>query len=278
MTFEGFSEEDYDELPARPRLLETKLRALDNLKRNGVCLTLAHTISRAEQRDPARLRRVIASLARYSMKESFVNGVTIQAVTAVGSSRDLLPEDVMPIDAVMDEIVAASPVPMQRRDVYLSAQLLHLLSRIFELPLCEYRQAAVLLRDGDRWMGIDAFLDCDRLQRRLDARVHTVPAPRWKLLARLAIDLLASARLSRMPGMARLGLQVLPLFTRRWDYSSIPHSILPLNAGTTCDRYNLDLSVAARCEKTFHSQLGASVWKESASETFVRQLRERASN
>ncbi len=175
----------------------------------------------------------------------------------------------------MDEIVAASPVPVERNHVYVAAELLHLISRILDLPLCEYRQAVILLRQGQRWVGIDTFLDCDRLQRRLKARIGGMPQRRWEIALRLAIDLLFCARFSRLLGMARLGFQALPLFLRRWDYAAIPATILPLNAGTTCDRFNLDLTVAERCEKTFYTQQGEKTWKEPASRMWIRHLRER---
>jgi uncharacterized Fe-S cluster-containing radical SAM superfamily protein len=275
MTFEGFAPEDYEALPPVADLRETKLAALATLERVGVSVTLAHTISTAEQADPERLRRVLAALARYAMEKSFIHGLTVQAITAVGAARDLPGEGVMSVDAVTDAIVAACPVPVARSHAYLAQELLHLVSRVFDLPLCEYRQAVILLRPGEEWVGLDHFFDCDRLQRRLEARAAHGPASRPELLRRLLVDLLASARPLRLPALVRMGVQLLPLFVKRWDYASIPHCILPLNAGTNCDRYNLDQTVAHRCEKTFHTQRGDEVWKEPGGAMFIRHLHER---
>ena len=272
MTFEGFAARAYDHLPV-PNLLETKLAALGNFRKYGTPVTLGHTISPAEQHDKKRAREEMRSIMEFGMRERFARGLTFRSLAALGGTRHLAPEEVLSVDQVMDEVAAASPVPIRRRDAYLSQRLVNVMARIFGLPSCEYVQTAVLFQRGGQWVGLDHFFDCDRLERRLDERIGRWPVTRIGLLAAFLVDLLASARPARVPALIGLGLGVLPMFTNRFDFASIPAGILPLNASTVCDRHNLDSSVARRCEKIVLSQVGGDVVKETTSQMAVRYLR-----
>jgi hypothetical protein len=69
-----------------------------------------------------------------------------------------------------------------------------------------------------------------------------------------------------------MAAKTLPIFMRRYDFASIPKTILPLLSISICDRYNLDESIARRCEKTVHSRVGGETIEELCSEMFIRQL------
>lgn len=274
MTLEGFADEDYAHLRI-PRAREKKLAALANLERRAVATTIGHTIVSAEREDRPRLRRVIRAIVEHAMGHRFVTGVTFAAVAALGGSRGAPPDEVMSVDQVMDEIHRSFPVAMPRRDVYLSQRLTQCVARIFGLPMCEYHQAALLFRSRHGWRTLGDYLDCARLEARLDARVARGPSGRAALAAGLAADLLASSRLAELPGLARLGLSIAPLFVRRLDYREIPEDILPINAGTVCDPHNFDASVARRCEKGAASTVGDRIVRETVSQMVMRQVAER---
>lgn len=274
MTFEGFDEADYEHLRI-PRLKEKKLAALANLSRLGVSATLGHTIAPEVQHDRARVQRIFRSLIEYGMEQPFVRGITFQGTAALGGSRFRSGEELLSVDHVMDEIVAASPVPMKRRDVYLSQRIVHLLARIFDLPMCSYVQAAVLFKTDAGWVAIDHFFDCDALERRLDARLARGRAGRAKMLGDLVADLLASARPAHVVALARIGTKLLRVFANRYEFSSIPATILPLISITVCDAHNLDSSVARRCEKSVHTRREGQALDESCSDMMLGRLRER---
>ena len=139
MTFEGFHERDYEHLPGR-NLLNTKLSALENLKKHEVPITLGHTIELAEQHDKERARAGMREIMEFGMTESFVRGLTFRSLAALGGTRHLGPEEVMSVDQVMDLVVEACPVPISRRDAYLSQRLVQVMAYIFGLPCCEYVQ------------------------------------------------------------------------------------------------------------------------------------------
>ncbi len=274
ITLEGFSPQDYAHLPA-PRVRERKLAALEHLAKHRVPSTIGHTIEPSEQHDREGLRTHLRQLIAYAMSHEFVRGVTFQGTAALGGMRHATADDVWSVDQVMDEIVAAIPFSVARRDVYLTQRLVHLVAKLFGLPMCEYVQTAVLFRVGERWVGLDHFFDCDKLERRLDMRLEEWSTTSRKLLRALAADMVACARASRVPSLAWFGLQLLPVFFNRYDFASIPRSILPLVSISVCDRYNLDSHVARRCEKMVHLQVGERAVTQSCSDMMIRQLRER---
>lgn len=271
MSFEGFSERAYQHLPGH-NLRSTKLAALENLKKHSVPITLGHTISLEEQADKSRCLAEMRSIMEFGMREKFVRGLTFRSLAALGGVRHLGPEEVMSIDQVMDWVVEACPVPISRRDAYLSQRLVQAMARIFGLPSCEYVQTAVLFRRGDSWVGIEELFNCDRLERRLDARATQWPQSRSRAIAAFAADLLASVRPTRITTLMSLGMKVLPMFTNRYDFAAIPDCILPLNASTVCDRHNLDSSVARRCEKTVFYQNDGLTVTETTSQMAVRHM------
>jgi organic radical activating enzyme len=275
MTFEGFEDADYTHLPIR-RLREKKLAALANLEKHGLATSLGHTIVIDQAPGPQDgLRRSLRALIEYAMTHDYVRALTFQGTVGLGSARDLRSDEVMSVDRVMDEMVDALPIPYPRKHVYLIQRLVHLTARIFRLPICEWVQMAVLFRTGNRWVGLNHFLDCEALERRLDAIVAALPSSRAVLFVRLATAVLASARPAHLGQLFMMAARTLPIFFKRYDFASIPKTILPLLSISICDRYNLDESIARRCEKTVHSRVGEETIEELCSEMFIRQLRNR---
>jgi pyruvate-formate lyase-activating enzyme len=276
MTFEGFGPECYAHLPVA-RVRERKLAALENLAKHRIATALCLTFDPARSRLPAQVRRAtMRSVIDYAMTHDFVRALAFQSAVAVGGARDLPAGEVLSVDCMMDDIVAALPVAAERRHMYVAQKLMGLATALLRLPLCENSQFAMLFRVGDRWVGLDHFLDCDALDRRLDERLRTAPVTRARLLRALTTDVLATARLRRLPSLARLAWQVLPVFWRRFDLSRVPRSILPLASTTACDRYNYDASLARRCDKWGSSMVRGEVVHELLSTMTIRQLRERA--
>ncbi len=273
-TFEGFGDGDYAHLRI-PHARQKKLDALAHLARHGAAITLAHTITIAEQADRPHLRRIMRAIISYAMGQRAITGVTFSAVAALGALRGRSADDEMPVDEVMDEIVRAMPLPIDRRHVYLAQRITHAVARLFGLPMCVYHQAALLLRAGDGWHGLDHFLDCERLEARLDTRLDGWPASRAGIFAALASDLALTARPARAPALAKLGLGVLPLFLGGLDYREIPDGILPINAGTVCDPHNFDATVARRCEKLAYSAVDGDTVVETVSQMVMRHLGDR---
>ncbi len=274
MSFEGFTEDEYEHLGI-PRARERKLQTLQNLARLGIPVTLSHTITAAEQDDPARLRRVMRSLIEHAMRDRTIGALNFQALSALGASRDRASSESMSVDRVMDRIVDALPVPVERSHVYVTQQLVQWISRLYGLPMCKYHQAIVLVQSRGAWASIDHYLDCKKLDRKLEAREGAWPTSRLALGAALGADVLSCMRPGRLGESAELAAKLFGLFARRLDNASLPSCLLPVNAGTTCDRNNFDASIGRRCEKWSYSQLGDHVHPETISQMTMRLVRKR---
>ncbi|MCX6916361.1 MAG: radical SAM protein, partial [Verrucomicrobia bacterium] len=274
ITFEGFEDENYGHLRVR-RLIDLKLAALANLKKHAVPTALAHTVNLDEQRDEDRLRRTIRAIIEFAMKERFVSGVSFTSVTALGASRNNRPDEVLSVDRLMDRLLAACLVAIERNHVYLTQQIALYVGRILDVPMCEYKQAAMLFRRGGRWVGINDLFDCQRLERRFDRRIEQPRVGRFRQLLGLVADLAASARLSRLLWLAGLAGRMLPLLWSGLDYRKIPKEILLLNVSTTCDPNNFDASVARRCERPTYSVSDTGVRTRLGAHLLIDFLRER---
>lgn len=275
MTFEGSAPDDYAHLPGA-RLREKKLAALAHLEKHRVSCVLGHTIVPG-QSDGDR-RRQLRALIELAMARPFIRGFTFQGAMALGGARHLGADEVLSVDRVMDHVVDAMPIPYQRREAYLAQRLVHLVARVFDLPMCSFVQAAPIFRVGGGWVGLAHLFDLDELERRLDARMDAWQDTRRQLPRALASDLARAARPGRLPSLLRLGLQTLPVFLRDYDFANVPPSVLPLVSITVCDRHNYDASVARRCEKATHTRVDGQIVQETCSEMVIRHLRERTAS
>lgn len=273
MTFEGFDEEDYAHLPGR-RVRDRKLQALAHLERHDVPTTLGRTLLRDD--DPERVGRSLRALIEFASRHDFVRGLTFQGTMALGAEREAGATGALSVDRVMDLVVEALPIPYPREQAYVVQRMVHVLARVFDLPICLYVQTAVLFREGGRWVDLGHYLDCDRLRDRLDRRIASWPTSRARLLAGLAWDVLASARPRRWWALFRQAVRILPIFLRRYEFARIPKSVLPLLSITVCDPVFVDAAVARRCEKGVHTLVDGRVVTELCSEMALRHVRERA--
>jgi len=215
------------------------------------------------------------SMIEFSMKERFVSGVSFTPVTALGGSRSLRPEEVLSVDLLMDHLLASCPVAVERNHVYLGQQTAFFLGRILDVPMCEYKQAAMLFRRGGRWVGINDLFDCQRLERRFNRRIERPRVGRFRQLLGLVADLAASVRLSRLPWLAGLAARTLPLLWSGFDYRRVPKEILFINASTTCDPNGFDSSIARLCERPSYSMAGTRSRNGLSAHLLIEFLRER---
>jgi molybdenum cofactor biosynthesis enzyme MoaA len=274
MTFEGFDATDYAHLGVAG-VRERKLAALANLERLGMATTLGLTVGRRTPRDV--MRRRIAALISYAAGHDFVRGLAFQGTRALGSARNEGQDGSLSVDEVMDRVIDAAPVRASRTQVYVTQKLIYVLARALRLPVCEYVQATVLLRRGrGGFASLDDLFDCERLDRALDRRIAAAGDGGPALVAGVAADLAACARLSGVPLMLRRGLEILPVFVGRWDFARIPRSVLPLLSITVCDAYIYDGDVARRCERSVHSRVREADVRELCSDMMIRHLREAA--
>jgi len=275
ITFEGFDVGNYAHLRDR-RLADLKLAAIANLKKHGVPMALAHTVNLDDQRDEDRLRRTMRSIIEFTMQERFVSGCTFTSVTALGAARSNRPEEVLSVDRLMDRLLAACPVAIERNHVYLGQQAAFFVGRIVDVPMCEYKQAAMLFRRGGKWVGLNDLFDCQRLERRFDRRIAGPRLGRFRQLLGLIADLAASVRLSRLPWLAGFAVKTLPLLWSGLDYRRIPKEILLLNVSTTCDPNGFDASIARRCERPSYAMAGNRLRTGLSAHLLIEFLRERA--
>ena len=276
MTFEGFDEDDYRHLPGGKAIRERKLKALGHLERHRVPTTLGRTIPREE--DPTRLRESLAALIDFASRKDFVRGLTFQGTMALGAERHKGAANALSVDQVMDLVVEALPIRYPREQAYLIQRMVHILARAFNLPICLYVQTAVLFRERSGWVDLGYYLDERRLKPRLDRRISRWPCSRWRLLLGLGLDVLSSTRPMRVWALMRQALRILPIFARRYEFSRIPKTVLPLLSITVCDPVFMDAAIARRCEKGVHTNVRGEVITELCSEMAIRHVRERAAN
>jgi uncharacterized radical SAM superfamily Fe-S cluster-containing enzyme len=80
LQFDGLRDSTYVRLRGKD-LLETKLRAIENLRENKVAMTLAMTIKKGVNDDE------IPNVLRYALGKSYVRGICYQSLACVGKSK-----------------------------------------------------------------------------------------------------------------------------------------------------------------------------------------------
>lgn len=275
MTFEGFAPELYAHVGVG-RAHDRKIAALAHLAKHDVPVVLHQTLPPGTDAD--RQAAAMRTLIDYALAHEHVRAVAFQAVVAIGGARHLAAADVCSVDRAMDRVLAALPVRVARREVYVLQKLLGLMSGVTGTPRCPHMQVALLVRDGGRWSGLDALVDCARLDRRLDGRLGRRPFTRGRMLWTLAVDGAAAVRWRHWRRLLRLARRVAPAVRRGFDVGRLPRDVLPIVASTVCDRFNYDATLARRCDKVVYSNVRGRVIRELASRMSLRQSRERAEN
>ena len=262
LQFDGFDEEAYLALRGR-KLLDVKLRALDNLRTHGLATNLTCVVMRGLNEEQ------VGPILDFGTANDFVKEVFFLGCRSLGYARATSePRTVMP-DELIDIVEEQTDGRLRRDDVQVFQKLYFALLGILGVRKCFYVQHYVVLRSGTGYEPISSVLPMDQLDRALDSyrewaetRRQGGSGPLSSLMAGPpgdGIDWAAGAALAaRLAGpMARPSslpllldaLRLNALLATGFDLSQVRRKMVLVGYITACDPEIMDYDISRFCGK-----------------------------
>ena len=245
LQFDGFDDRAYEVIRGRP-LLDTKLKAMDNLSALAVPVDLVMTVL-AGVNEQEMLRVLEFGLKRENVKEIFFLGCRMLGKAAAGGrfeSAQLMP------DQVIDLLDRATGGRIARANVRRFQKLYYTFLSVFGVRKCMYVQHYLVFRDARRgYITVDEVLDMPRLDRALER--FRKRRRKWRKASVLLLALesmpvfLAPRCLRYAADLAAMNLMMALGFNLRRARSKG----VMLGYITACDPLIYDAAVAEQCGK-----------------------------
>jgi len=149
-------------------------------------------------------------------------------------------------DQVIDLVDERTGGLCNRRAIFRFQKLYFALLHLLGVRKCLYVQHYILMREGKRWIPIEALCDWERIEKLLD-ELPSKDRPLQKLWVGPA-----SGRSLRDPRFLRYVPDFLSMVCHLklgWDLGGLPRRVLLLGFITACDPINIDYEVARHCGK-----------------------------
>src|SRR3989338_8660573 len=242
--FDGFDDDVYKILRGE-KLLETKLKALENLERLDIATDLVATIARGLN------EKEMKKILDFGIGHSFVKEIFFLGCRFLGKAKDLPVERCMMPDELIDVLEEETNGTISRQNIFRFQKLYFALLSAFSIRKCFYIQHFLMVRRRGKegYIPIDKIFDLESIQRNLE---------RFKELksrgSKLALPYLLSSLALKVTSFRNLlwlkeFLAFAPPFIRGFDLSKLPQRGVLLGFISACDAYSLDYQIAQNCDK-----------------------------
>ena len=252
LQFDGFRDEVYEALRGE-KMLEIKMRALDNLKALGIPVTLNVTVARGLN------DQEWGAIFDYVVRNHFIKDVSYITYCHYSPEEKDHERAMMP-DDLLSSLVEHSAGRIRRADVIAFQKLFYAYLSAFRKKKCfnYYHYFVVRTRDGYR--GIGQYLDLLKIAANIDAVMSKNQIMTKKKLFQILFSGLRGKSLALIPYGLRLLL--------RGGYPKKPGKFLVVTLASICDPYKYDARIALNCgqgivtQTTQHESYGTYIIDE----------------
>jgi uncharacterized radical SAM superfamily Fe-S cluster-containing enzyme len=229
--FDGFSESIYSELRGK-NLLAYKIKALENLKKLEIPVTLNVTIARGINEDE------LGKIFNFATKESFIKDVSFITYCHYDSVKDKNNRYIMP-DELLGYIEKQSTKKILRKDVVSFQKLFYAYLNVFRIRKCFNYYHYLVVRNKRDYSPIKDFINLKKVGILLDKlKDRKKKLTRFLFFKMLLLSLRPKSLLLFPYGIFLL---------LRGGYPKKPSKFLAITFATICDPYKYDSSVAENC-------------------------------
>ena len=246
LQFDGFDDDANEALRGR-RLLETRMKAIENLRACNIATSLIVVVARDLNEEQ------ISETFRFATRpeNSFIREVFFLGLRMLGSAKDagLGDQTLMP-DELLGHLVEQEP-RIRREDVKAFNKLYFSMLSALRVKKCLYVQHYLVFRDGNGgWEPVSDVLDLRKGEQAADAYADRLER-RGRLFASagLAASLAAQGLSPNTWGHLKDLHQLERLTQNGMNLREVPKSALLLGFITACDPENFDAQVAVNCGK-----------------------------
>ncbi|MBU0503702.1 MAG: radical SAM protein [Candidatus Omnitrophota bacterium] len=231
LQFDGFDDKTYIKLRGG-EFLNTKLKALNNLRRLSIPVTLNVTIARGVNEDQ------VGAIFDFALKEKFIKDISYITYSNYGRDSVNMDKYIMP-SQLLKNIEEHSQGKISRKAIYLFQKVFFAYCSAFKKRKCFYYYHYLVIRGVNGYTGVDEILDLERLCRALDhLKEDGLRINRARFLAILIGSLRVKSLLLFPSSFAMLF---------RGGFPGKPGRLLALTFATICDPYKYDAQIAVNC-------------------------------
>ncbi|MCP4806067.1 MAG: radical SAM protein [Proteobacteria bacterium] len=246
LQFDGFDDDANEVLRGR-KLLDTRMKALENLRKLGIATSLIVVIARGLNEEQISKTFHFAT----QPENSFIKEVFFMGLRMLGSAKDagLGDQTLMP-DELLTHLTEQEP-RIRRSDIKAFNKLYFAMLSALRVKKCLYVQHYLVFRDGDGgWEPVSNVLDLRAGENAADSYADRLER-RGRILATagLAGSLAAQGLKPTTWGHLRDLHQLERLTSHGMNLREVPKSALLLGFITACDPENFDAQVAINCGK-----------------------------
>jgi len=231
LQFDGFNDKTYIKLRGG-EFLNTKLKALDNLRKLSIPVTLNVTIARGVNEDQ------VGTIFDFALKERFIKDISFITYSNYERDGDNMDKYIMP-SQLLKNVEEHSQGKISRKAIYLFQKVFYAYCSAFNKRKCFYYYHYLVLRGVNGYTGVDEILDLERACRALDhLKEDGLRINRIRFLAILIGSLRVKSLLLFPSSLAMLF---------RGGFPRKPGRLLVLTFATICDPYKYDSQIAVNC-------------------------------
>ncbi len=242
LQFDGFTDRIYQEIRGE-KLLEIKLKALENLGRLNIPTDLKVTVVRGINDNQ------MAKIIDFGTRCAFVKEIFFLGCRYLGRARGLPMERCLMPDELIGLLEAQTCGKISRENVFMFQRLYFSLLAAFSIRKCFYNQHFLIMRDRDGYATADEIFDLPAIQGSLDRFREMIRVNKRTALAYLIFSLSAKfinpKRLSSLKDILPAALS----FMRGFRLSQLSKRSILLGFITACDSHSFDYAVAQNCGK-----------------------------
>jgi len=229
--FDGFNEQAHKKIRGAD-VERLKLKALENLKRLSIPVTLNSTVSKNIN------IKEIGSLLYYAAKERFIKDISFITYSHYRADNLGMENYIMP-DEVLDLLIEQSMGLVSREEVIDFQKAFFAYLKIFEKRKCFYYYHYFLVRDKNKMRPISDYIDLKKILGFLDAIKNENQQLKKLNFLFIILKSFKWRAWTLLPG---------ELFNfLRGGYPKSPGKLLSITLATICDPYKYDQCIASNC-------------------------------
>lgn len=223
-------------------VLDTKLKALENLKNMQIKTTLIATIAKHINEDD------VSKLIDFALKNDFISGVGFTSISFGGGARDWNLNNYLMPDEIIDLVEKKTGGKIAKRNVYLFQKFIFAFKSFFSQRCCLYNQAYLLVRNGDKFSSISEFLNFELANFWLNK--YQKLYGKSKIASAGCLAMASICLILKKKSILVINNLILSGFSyllKTAHYLSESRFVF-LSFSTTCDPYKIDYSIVRNCQ------------------------------
>jgi MoaA/NifB/PqqE/SkfB family radical SAM enzyme len=242
LQFDGFDDCVYEKIRGR-KLLEIKLKTLDNLEKLNISTDLVATIVRGINENQ------MSDILNFGVEHGFVKEIFFLGCRFIGKAKDLpIARCIMP-DELIDILEEQTKKKISRRNIFNFQKLYFTLLSAFSIRKCFYIQHFLIARDKNGYVPVDQLFDLEGIQKKLgrfkELRLANKRLALPYLFSSLAFSLTTFKSLFWLNEFVSFGYP----FVRGFNLARLPRKSILLGFISACDGYSFDYGIAQNCGK-----------------------------